>query len=568
MTRDITQIVEEEDTIDFHYMTDVNFDSVAAKYDYVHFGKELLGNQIIGYVKESDYDRLRNEVGLNRQYPYPSVLGLLASQSFDASGITQIKNQGYLGLDGAGVLMAFVDTGIDYNNEIFKYEDGTTKIKYIWDQTIAGNPPNGYYLGSEYDEETINRAIRSDDPYSIVPQRDVSGHGTFLASNACGVEIKDFSGVAPNANLIVVKLRKARKFYLDRYAISDTIEDAFESTDVILGLNYVFEKARELNMPISICLGIGTSNGSHDGISPLEDYIANISSNAGMCICTSAGNEGQSGRHTDGVVGKNTKQQAVEITVGQNVEGFTMNVWNNLTDVFTVAVRSPTGEVVGGTLTQSGIETSGKLLFEQTVVSIQYFYPVEQSGNQLTFIRIVDPTPGIWTLILSSDGVLDGRYHVWLPLLTLCPYDVRFLSPKPEYTIVIPSTSQGSVACGAYSSNNNSLYVDSSWGPTRNGNISPDLVAPGVNVLGMYPSGIGTSSGTSIAASITAGACALILQWGVVYKNDISLSTYRIKAYLIRGCKRMEDIEYPNYQWGYGTLDLWQTFNLLRNVPK
>jgi subtilisin family serine protease len=96
--------------------------------------------------------------------------------------------------------------------------------------------------------------------------------------------------------------------------------------------------------------------------------------------------------------------------------------------------------------------------------------------------------------------------------------------------------------------------------------MAPDLVAPGVDVGGFYPSGHGIMSGTSVAAAITTGASALLLQWGIVNKNDITLSTYQIRAYLIRGCNRSEGIKYPNPQTGYGALNLIQTFQFMREV--
>ncbi len=70
-------------------------------------------------------------------------------------------------------------------------------------------------------------------------------------------------------------------------------------------------------------------------------------------------------------------------------------------------------------------------------------------------------------------------------------------------------------------------------------------------------------SGTSVAAAITAGACALMFQWGIVEGNDETLTGYRIRAYLIRGCKRNPRLEYPSREWGYGQLDLFNTFNQL-----
>jgi subtilisin family serine protease len=96
--------------------------------------------------------------------------------------------------------------------------------------------------------------------------------------------------------------------------------------------------------------------------------------------------------------------------------------------------------------------------------------------------------------------------------------------------------------------------------------LKPDFTAPGVDVGGVYPTGYGKMSGTSVAAAITAGAGALLLQWGIVNQNDISMSTYHIRAYLIRGCSRSETIVYPNQQWGYGSLNLLQTFSRMREV--
>jgi hypothetical protein len=96
--------------------------------------------------------------------------------------------------------------------------------------------------------------------------------------------------------------------------------------------------------------------------------------------------------------------------------------------------------------------------------------------------------------------------------------------------------------------------------------LTPDLVAPGVNVRGYYPTGYGTMDGTSVSTALTAGASALLLQWGIVNNHDPSMSTYHIRAYLVRGCTRSEEIKYPNQQWGYGSLNLLQTFNMMREV--
>jgi len=194
---------------------------------------------------------------------------------------------------------------------------------------------------------------------------------------------------------------------------------------------------------------------------------------------------------------------------------------------------------------------------------MEYYLPLRASGEQFTRIKIIQPTPGIWTITVHGEIVLSGEYHFWMPLTGFIDPDTIFLSPTPNYTVVIPATATGVITCGAYDSRNNSLYSDSSWGPTRLPTVALHLVAPGVNVGGIFPTGQGQMSGTSVSAAITAGACALMMQWGIVDDNETSLSTERIKAYLIRGCVRDMLTEYPNDQWGYGKLNLYNTLNIM-----
>ncbi|MPN16491.1 hypothetical protein SDC9_163835 [bioreactor metagenome] len=229
-------------------------------------------------------------------------------------------------------------------------------------------------------------------------------------------------------------------------------------------------------------------------------------------------------------------------------------------------MRSPTGELISRIPARNGPSTQVRLILENTTVIVTYYFPFEGSGDQLTAIRLINTTAGIWTITVHGDIVLDGTYHAWLPLTGFVPPTVEFLEPSPYYTVVIPSTMLGGIACGAYNSGNNSLYSESSWGPTRIGAIRPDLVAPGVGVGGYYPSGYGTMDGTSAATAIVAGACVLMMQWGVVQGNDLSLSTYQIRAYLIRGCTRSENMIYPNNKWGFGILDLMNSFRLMREI--
>ena len=197
---------------------------------------------------------------------------------------------------------------------------------------------------------------------------------------------------------------------------------------------------------------------------------------------------------------------------------------------------------------------------------VAYYFPLEGSGGQLSTVRILNATPGIWTVSVHGEIILNGMFHAWLPLTGFGAPGVEFLNASPYYTVTVPSMALGAISCGAYDSVKNSLYINSSWGPTRSEQMAPDLVAPGTNVSGIFPTGPGSMSGTSVAAAITAGACALMMQWGVVEGNDPALSTYQIRAYLIRGCDRTASMSYPNTQWGYGVLNLFQSFNLMREL--
>ena len=142
-------------------------------------------------------------------------------QVLEETGAAQVRRSG-LDLTGQGVLAAVIDTGIDYTNTVFQLGNQTTKIQYIWDQTIQGeDPPMPYGYGTEYTKEQIDEALQAENPLEIVPSQDTSGHGTFLAGMIAGNEVQEenFSGIAPGSELVVVKLKQA-KSYLKEYYLS------------------------------------------------------------------------------------------------------------------------------------------------------------------------------------------------------------------------------------------------------------------------------------------------------------------------------------------------------------
>ncbi len=566
ISKELQEFIDAPDTLDFVARKSDYFMNYVKNNPNIILTQTLADRYVIGYVKDTYYQELINAMGTGFISSASLIMGLLDREALEAAAVIPVQNQPYLDLKGRNVLIGFVDTGIDYTQPVFINEDGTSKIKYIFDQTARGEIPDDFYIGTEYDNEKINQALESENPYDIVPQRDTSGHGTFLASVAAGKQTADFIGAAPSADIIAVKLKKARPFYLKRYCIPEEQQYVYESSAVMIGVEYILRKARELNQPVVICLGLGSNSGSHDGYSILEEYLSNISNLRGVCLCTAAGNECQEQHHTQGKIPVQGSTENIDIKAGDNAGGLFMSIWNNASDRISVSLRSPTGENISRIPAHPNRVIEERLTLEKSLITVEYHFPIEGSGGQATFIRIENATPGLWTVTLHGDIILDGTYNAWMPITGLVSPKFEFLSPSPNCTITIPGTMMGSICCGAYNSSNNSTYIKSSWGPTRLPSMAPDLAAPGVNIGGYYPYGYGVMSGTSVAAAITAGACALMLEWGVVNGNDISISTYQIRAYLIRGCSRDDAASYPNYQWGYGTLNLMRTFNLMREL--
>lgn len=229
-------------------------------------------------------------------------------------------------------------------------------------------------------------------------------------------------------------------------------------------------------------------------------------------------------------------------------------------DKISVGITSPTGEVVARIPFRVGLEYTEKLIFEETSITIQYY----KTLNNVVFLRFQRATQGIWEVTLFGDSIISGEYFAWLPITGQVSEYVDFLKPVPEYTIVYPATSLRSITCGAYNGSDNSLFVSSSWGPTRLPRMAPDFVAPGVNVRGIFPTGYGTMTGTSVAAAVTSGAAAILFEWGIVQGNIPSIDGDLARTLLISGCVREENMDYPNIKWGYGKLNLIGTFTAIK----
>ncbi|MCM1569746.1 MAG: S8 family peptidase [Roseburia sp.] len=509
----------------------------------------------------------------------PKLYGLMqeagTGQRFDpssliASGITRAQSPP-LSLTGRGTIICVIDTGIDYTNPAFMDQNGDSRILAIWDQTIqTGTPPAGFEYGTEYTREDINRALRSDEPYSFVPSRDEIGHGSALAGVAAGSRINsgyDYLGAAPEADIVVVKLKECKPYLRDFFLIPQGVP-AYQENDIMLAVQYGDSFVQTFQRPVVFCLGLGTSYGDHAGSSALPRYLNLIARKRSRAVVVGGGNEGNTDHHFQGnldnqSVASGTDQIPVEIRVEENAFGFILELWGNVPDVFTISVRSPGGETIPSI--RLGVQESitYSFIYERTRITVSGTLVERASGEELILLRVQDPTPGIWTFRVEAAGEIhNGEFHLWLPISAFLNVPCYFLEPTPYITLTEPAMAQDIISVTAYNASNNSFYIESGRGFSRNGAIRPDFAAPGVNI----PTIRGSQSGTSMAAAITAGAVAQFMQWAVVERNNVQVESQEIKNYFIRGASRSFDISYPSREWGYGRLNLMGTFDALIGV--
>lgn len=504
-------------------------------------------------------------------FPYPNMPKLYAlqdtegaaagavfqPQSLREAGILQTQ-QGSLQLSGQGVILCFIDTGIDYRQPIFMREDGSTRILSIWDQSIPdGPPPAGFLYGTQYTEEQINQALSGENPYDLVPHKDTSGHGTALACAAAASRQSDgFLGAAPEADLVVVKLKQAKQYLREYYMIPPGAA-AYQENDIMAAVAYCDGFARLLQRPVVICLGLGCGLGDHMGNGFLAEYLDSISVKRSRCVVLAGGNEGSSAHHYVGNVEEN---RPIELQVSEGTEGFCLEFWGQNPDRYALQIKSPGGERLPVISRFDDYTVTYGFVFEETTVTIGADAIETSTGKQLIRMRFVKPTPGIWTFYVSSLGeVSNGSFSMWLPNKQFLAYPVYFLRPNPDTTITDPGFAKNAITVTYYDGQTGALAPDSGRGFGADGGQKPDLAAPGVMVSTIR----GEITGSGVAAALTAGAVALYFQWAVVQNHNRYVESKEIKAFFILGAKREDFLTYPSREWGYGKLNLYQSFQAI-----
>ncbi len=479
-------------------------------------------------------------------------------------GVLQVRQQPFLQLRGKGVLFALADGGIDYRREEFRHEDGSSRVRLIWDQRVEGErPPTGLYYGTVYTKDQIDEALRSENPLEMVPVTDPDGHGSYLAGIAAGRDNSPVdSGVAPEADLVVVCL-KPMKQYLRKYY--ELPEDAvlYQETDLMNALRFLKGVAWWYDMPISILMGVGSSLGAHIGVGILEDILNQAASSVGTVLHFPAGNEGNVAHHAYFWLNELDFSYEMELQVGEGEEGLYFEIWGENPYNYRLAVTSPMGEEVSVPFVFRIMETVESFLLNDTVLRITQYPITVLVGKPVITIAMEKPAAGIWRFEVIGSGA--GAFHAWLPVKGLLQEDTIFLSPAPYQVITAPGNVQNVVTVAGYETTSGGILPNSGRGYTADNRVKPDLAAPGGIVGGSISPGESVRLiGTSTAAAFTAGASALLLEWAIVKGNNPRLTGIGVRNQLIRGAGREMGDRYPNQEEGYGKLDIYNAIRSLR----
>lgn len=497
----------------------------------------------------------------------PKCYTYMDMEAAGASGITRLHDHPYLKLRGKGTAVAVIDSGIDYQNAVFRNAGGS-RIAYLWDQSLEdGTDIAGTEVpyGRLFHKNDIDQALAFEDPFSVVPSRDTNGHGTALAGIAAGnmVPGENFTGAAPEATLIIIKVKPAKQ-YLRNFYLYPPDAEVFQENDVMMAIAYAISWAKKLEMPLSICLGIGSSQGAHLGTNALSQYVDYVANFSQVSVSVAAGNEGNTRNHSTGIFSQGREQVVTELRVAEREQGFTMEFWGEPPEIYGLSIQSPTGEILEVSSSIGSRTQELSFVFVETKVYVNYILIERQTGYSLVYIRFFHPASGIWKIFTQARNRQNVQFHMWLPVEGLISQDTYFLEPSPYTTVTAPGDARNSITATAYQHRDGSIYIAAGRGYTPDGMITPHLAVPGVNVkVPLVRGGFGTRSGTSISAAQMSGIAALLFEWAIIRDNQPFFTGSSVKYYLQRGARREENMQYPNPEWGYGKVDLYHTFELL-----
>ncbi|NFH70064.1 peptidase S8 [Clostridium botulinum] len=484
----------------------------------------------------------------------------------EASQVRTVQLNLPLQLTGNGVVVGIIDTGIDYLSSEFMTSQGDTRIECIWDQTIITDKKDEIELvpyGALYTKEKINEAIKEynegGSPYEIVPSIDEFGHGTSMSGIIGGTgKNPELKGVAPDCKFAIVKL-------IEDYSNKTTFNakiPIYNITTIFSALEFLYEYALNKSVPMVIYLPLGSNSGNHRGNGILPEYIESISNSRGIVVVTGAGNERSRAGHASGVISKAGEARNIELNVSPNQKYVWVEIWVAPPNIMTVDIVSPSGENTGVVPALINTSEDYSFIFEKTSIKINFYIPEENTGDELIRIEFFNLQPGIWKIKLIANMVLDGVYNIWIPQYGLSIGDT-FLSPSDPFgTFTTPGGATSIITVAAYNQNNNNIVNYSGMSFLDDYIDRVDIAAGGVNALAVAPNNkTKIVNGTSVAAAVVAGTCAILFEWGIIEGNDPYMYSQTIKTYLTRGTKKRSGDTYPNPEWGYGILDVLGIFS-------
>jgi len=495
----------------------------------------------------------------------PDVFTLQEISPTEASQANFLQLDLPLRLTGIGVTVAIIDTGIDYLNEEFIKENGETKIEYIWDQTINLTEKDENTLvpyGTVYTKNNIQEAINAfkegKSPYEIVQTKDEIGHGTNMAGIIGAVgKNPNLKGVVPDCDFVVVKLSE-NSTYKKLFNVQMPI---FDIVAVFTALEFLYRYSLINNKPVVIYFPLGSNLGSHKGNGILEQYMESICTNSGIAIVTGTGNQGASGTHTSGAMKEVNEDRTIQLYISTEQKNIVTDIWIDSPNIMSLAVISPSGESTETISAEINVVETYSFIFENTSIKVNYYLPEEHTGDQLIRIRFFNLKEGVWRLKLTGESILDGKFNAWIPQEGISVGGTRFIFSDPYGTSMNPSTSNYLITAAAYNQNNNTILSYSGIALLDDYIDKIDVAAGGVNALTVAPNNTtAIVNGTSVAAAILAGACAMLFQWGIVEGNYPNIYSQTIKTYIARGAVERSGDAYPNPQWGYGILNILKMF--------
>lgn len=497
------------------------------------------------------------DIGDTPYYAFPSIYTLASFVSDENPTIKMLQPALNYNLLGQCMLVGIVDTGIDYQHPAFRNADGSTRILSIWDQSDqSGISPEGFTYGTEHSKQQLNTALLSNDAFSLVPTTDTVGHGTAIASIISGSSDSknSFSGIVPYSELVVVKLKEAKKNLKHVFLVPED-ELCFQESDVILGISYLVEVAKKMERPLVICIAMGTSQGSHDGQGVMSQYLERLVHLSGVNVSIAAGDEGDRDRHYFGSIYSPPYVTESQLNISSDDKKFAMEIWPSIPGRLSIEIISP------DRMTTRKIEPTFnkciKFAFGQGLVWVNNIIFEEETGEQLILIRFENAEPGLWTFRMESTENQPFYFNSWLPSGNLLSDHTYFVNASPDTTITNPGNSLNTLTSSAYNQLDDTILVQSGRGYTSTGLVKPSIAAPGYQIPCAIPQNrYGTMTGTGAAAAQAAGGIAKVMEWTLCKGNYTALTGKQINRMIVRGARRSSSYLYPNNVWGYGQLDV------------